>query len=139
MFAPSAAHFHPENGSRRVLSVGRHLIERLRDSRVGFFSEQFEDYGRPEHRVVERQYIARYRLEKKDPSADVSEPVKPITYYVSREVPEKWRAEVKKGVEDWQPVFEKAGFKSAIVCKDAPSVEEDPSWDPEDARYSVIR
>ena len=46
---------------------------------------------------------------------------------------------MKKGVEDWQPAFEKAGFKNAIVCKDPPSRAEDPNWDPEDARYSVIR
>jgi len=46
---------------------------------------------------------------------------------------------MKQGVEDWKPVFEKAGFKDAIMCRDAPTSEEDPSWDPEDARYSVIR
>ena len=54
-------------------------------------------------------------------------------------MPEKWRPYLKKGVEDWKPAFEKAGFKNAIVCKDAPTAAEDPNWDPEDARYSVIR
>lgn len=112
---------------------------RLFDSRVGFFTHDFKDFGRPENRVVDRGYIARYRLVKKDPSAKVSEPVKPIVYYISREVPEKWRPYLKKGVEAWQPAFEKAGFKNAIICKDAPSVAEDPDWDSEDARYSVIR
>jgi hypothetical protein len=112
---------------------------RFFDPRVGFFTQSFEDYTDSKNWVERKQYIARYRLEKKDPKAEVSEPVKPITFYVSREVPEKWRPYVKKGVEAWQPAFEKAGFKNAIICKDAPSVEEDPSWDPEDARFSVIR
>jgi Met-zincin/Domain of unknown function (DUF5117)/Domain of unknown function (DUF5118) len=113
---------------------GRHF-----DGRVGYFVQPFEDYTSPKNWVVNSQYIARYRLEKKNPKAEVSEPVKPITFYVSREVPEKWRSYVRKGVEDWQPAFEKAGFKNAIVCRDAPSALDDPSWDPEDARYSVIR
>ena len=72
-------------------------------------------------------------------SADVSEVVKPITFYLSKEIPEKWRSYLKQGVEDWAPAFEKAGFKNAIVCKDPPSRSEDPNWDPEDARHSVIR
>ncbi|MEJ5277351.1 MAG: zinc-dependent metalloprotease, partial [Thermogemmata sp.] len=68
-----------------------------------------------------------------------SEPVKPIVFYLAPEVPEKWRPYLKKGVEDWQPAFEKAGFKNAIICREAPSRAEDPYFDPEDARYSVIR
>lgn len=107
------------------------------DPRVGYFTESFEKYDDPKTWVVNRQYITRYRLEKKEPSKEVSEPVKPITFYLSREVPEKWRPYLKKGVEDWKPAFEKAGFKNAILCKDAP--DRDPNWDPEDARWSVIR
>ena len=109
------------------------------DSRVGYFTRTFEDYASDKNWMVKRQYIARFRLEKKDPAAEVSEPVKPIVFYLSREVPEKWRSYMKKGVEDWQPAFERAGFRNAIVCKDAPSREQDPDWDAEDARYSVIR
>jgi hypothetical protein len=115
------------------------MMGRLADSRVGFFSDSFQDYGRDEHRVVERSFINRYRLEKKDLTAKLSEPVKPIVYYVSREVPEKWRPYMKKAVEAWNVAFEEAGYKNAIICKDAPTVAEDPNWDPEDARYSVIR
>ncbi len=109
------------------------------DPRVGYFTESFESYDSPKPWTVTNQFITRYRLEKKDPGASVSEPVKPITFYISREVPEKWRSYLKKGVEDWNPAFEKAGFKNAIVCKDAPTKAQDPNWDPEDARYSVIR
>ncbi|HEY3787267.1 MAG TPA: zinc-dependent metalloprotease, partial [Urbifossiella sp.] len=112
---------------------------RFFDPRVGYFTESFDSYDSPKPWTVTHQFITRYRLEKKDPGAAVSEPVKPIVYYISREVPEKWRAYLKKGVEDWNPAFEKAGFKNAIICKDAPTKAQDPNWDPEDARYSVIR
>jgi hypothetical protein len=115
------------------------MTGRLFDPRVGYFTEEFTDYSAPKQWAVNREYITRYRLEKKDPKADVSEPVKPIVFYLSKEIPEKWRPYLKKGVEDWKPAFEKAGFKNAIVCKDAPSRSEDPNFDPEDARYSVIR
>jgi hypothetical protein len=113
------------------------MMGRYFDSRVGYFTERFENYDDPKTWVVRREFITRYRLEKKEPNKEVSEPVKAIEFYLSREVPEKWRSYLKKGVEDWKPAFEKAGFKNAILCKDAP--ERDPSWDPEDARYSVIR
>src|SRR5205807_5888577 len=109
------------------------------DPRVGYFVESFERYDDPKTWMIQRQLITRFRLEKKDPSAEASEPVKPIVFYLSREIPEKWRPYLKKGVEDWNPAFEKAGFKNAVVCKDAPTKAEDPNWDPEDARYSVIR
>ena len=90
------------------------------DPRVGYFTEAFDSYTDPKSWVVNRQFITRFRLEKKDPEAAVSEPVKPIIFYLGKEVPEKWRPYLKKGVEDWKPAFEKAGFKNAIVCKDAP-------------------
>ena len=112
------------------------MMPREYDARVGYFTEDFSLYGDPQNRVVDKSYVARYRLEKKDPNAALSEPVKPIVYYISREVPEWLHPYMKKAVEDWNPAFEQAGFKNAIVCKDAP---DDPNWDPEDARYSVIR
>ncbi len=112
---------------------------RFFDPRVGYFTRSFEDYSTTKGWMEKQQFIARYRLEKKDPNEEISEPVKPIVFYLSREIPEKWRKYLKQGVEDWQPAFEKAGFKNAILCKEAPSEREDPNWDPEDARYSVIR
>jgi hypothetical protein len=122
-----------------TLLPDRPMQGRFFDPRVGYFVRSFEDYSSNKNWVETRKYINRFRLEKKDPTAEVSEPVKPIVFYISREVPDKWKPYVKKGVEDWQPVFEKIGFKNAILCKEAPTVEEDPNWDPEDARYSVIR
>jgi Met-zincin/Domain of unknown function (DUF5117)/Domain of unknown function (DUF5118) len=113
---------------------------RKSDDRVGFFTESFQDYGDVKNHQVENvKYITRWRLEKKDPSADVSEPKKPIVFYLGREVPDRYRAAIKKGIEAWQPAFEKAGFKKAIIAKDAPNFREDPDWDAEDARYSTIR
>ncbi len=115
------------------------MMPRLADERVGYFSVSQYDYSRPEHKAVRRTYITRWRLEKQDPSAELSEPVKPIVYYVDPATPVKWVPWIKKGIEDWQPAFEAAGFKNAILAKEAPSKAEDPDWSPEDARYSVIR
>ena len=115
----------------------RPMMPRLFDARVGYFTRSMYDYGRQEHKATERTYITRYRLEKRDPNAEVSEPVKPIVYYVDPATPAMWVPYVKKGVEDWQPAFERAGFRNAIVARDAPA--DDPDWSPEDARYSVIR
>lgn len=110
------------------------------DSRVGFFTVGFQDFADTRnHQVEDVRYITRWRLEKKDPNAEVSEVKKPIVYYIGREVPDKWRPWIKKGIEMWQAPFEKAGFKNAVVGKDAPSFREDPDWDAEDARYSSIR
>jgi hypothetical protein len=109
---------------------------RLCDNRVGYFSLTVTDYSLPDHRSTARCFITRYRLEKKDPTAAISEPVKPIVYYVDPATPAKWIPWVKKGIEDWQPAFEAAGFKNGIVAKDPPK---DPDWSPEDARYSVVR
>ncbi|HMS08242.1 MAG TPA: zinc-dependent metalloprotease [Pyrinomonadaceae bacterium] len=112
---------------------------RLFDERVGYFSVSNIDYGRPEHKATQRRFITRWRLEKKDPNAALSEPVKPIVYYIDSATP-KWLIPfTKRGVEKWQKAFEAAGFKNAIIAKMAPTPAEDPTFSPEDARYSVIR
>ena len=97
------------------------MMGRLFDERVGYFSRVMYDYSRDEHRAQERTYVTRYRLEKKDPTAAISEPVKPIVYYVDPATPTKWIPYVKKGIEDWQPAFEAAGFRNAIVAREAPN------------------
>jgi hypothetical protein len=115
------------------------MMPRLFDDRVGYFSVRMLDYSQDEHRSPERRYVVRYRLEKKDPEAAISEPIKPIVYWIDSATPMKWRPNVKKGIESWQAAFEEAGFKNAIIAKQAPTPEDDPEWSPEDARYSVIR
>jgi hypothetical protein len=115
------------------------MMPRLYDDRVGYFTLRQTDYGKDEHRAPRRTYITRWRLEKKDPAAALSEPVKPIVYWVDPATPTKWVPYVKRGIEKWQAAFEAAGFKNAIIAKEAPSQAEDPDWSAEDARYSVIR
>jgi hypothetical protein len=115
------------------------MVGRFADDRVGYFSTAFEQYDNAYHSTQWRAFINRFRLEKKFPDQPVSEPVKPIVFYISREVPYKWRYWVKRGIEDWQQVFERAGFKNAIQAEDAPSELMDPGWHPEDVRYSVVR
>jgi hypothetical protein len=122
-----------------VLLPEKPMQPRLFDDRVGYFSTRKIDYGKDEHRAPERRYITRWRLEKKDPAAAISEPVKPIVYWIDPATPSKWVPYLKKGVESWQAAFEAAGFKNAVIAKDAPTPAQDPDWSPEDARYSVIR
>ena len=116
---------------------------RYADSRVGFFSVDRVNYGLDEQKAASQDFIRRWRLEPKDPAAyargELVEPVKPIVYYLDPATPAKWRRYVKEGVEAWQGPFEKAGFKNAIIAKDPPTPAEDPDWDPEDIRYSVVR
>lgn len=110
------------------------------DHRVGFFQTQFTEFESSSGATHSRGgVIWRHRLEKLDPSAGVSEPVKPIVFYVGRGVPQRWRPSVRAGIELWQPAFEAAGFRNAIIARDAPSLEEDPSWAAEDARINVVR
>jgi len=115
------------------------MMPRLADARVGYFTTSTMDFSRPEHRAETRQFVARWRLEKKDPTAAVSEPVKPLVYYLDPATPKKWVPYLKKGIESWQSAFEAAGFKKAIIAKEAPTPEEDPTWSPEDIRNSVVR
>jgi hypothetical protein len=113
------------------------MMPRLFDERVGYFTQGLTDYGTGEKQQMRKQFITRYRLEKKDPNAALSEPVKPITYYVDPETPKKWVPCIKAAVESWQPAFEMAGFKKGIVAKEA-SESGDPNWSREDVRYSTI-
>jgi hypothetical protein len=115
----------------------RPMMPRRWDERVGFFSIRQVDFGTTEQRSADRSYIARYRLEKKDPNAELSEPIKPIVYYVDPATPEQWKPWVRKAVLDWQPAFEAAGFKNAIIPMDPPA--NDPDWSAEDVRHTVIR
>jgi hypothetical protein len=112
---------------------------RLFDERVGYFTTSTMDYSRNEYRTDRTRFIAKWRLEKKDPNAAVSEPVQPIVYYIDAATPAKWVPWLKKGIEDWNEAFLAAGFKNAIIGKPAPTPEQDPTWSPEDIRHSVIR
>ncbi len=116
---------------------------RIYDPRVGFFTVSQYDYGSDALKADRKTYIRRWRLEPKDPAAyargELVEPIKPIVYYLDPGTPENLKAYIKQGIEDWQKPFETAGFKNAIIAKDAPTKEEDPEFSPEDIRYSVVR
>ena len=109
------------------------------DARVGYYSRDFQEYGTGEPGGVTRGYIERFRLQKRNRTAAESEPMRPIVFYIGREVPDQWRPYLKRAIEDWQPAFEAAGLRNAILARDAPSEEQDPAWDPDDVRYNVIR
>lgn len=119
------------------------MQSRLADYRVGWFTTKKYDYDSEELKADDYDIIRRWRLEPKDVEAykrgELVEPVKPIVYYLDPATPEKWRPYFKQGIEDWNVAFEKAGFKNAIIAKDAPTKEEDPEFSPEDVRYSMVR
>ena len=106
---------------------------RAADPRIGIFGPRFKDYSRPFDDAPETTWISRWRLEKKDPSAPVSEPVKPIVYYFDPAIPAPIRQAMKEGLLWWNKAFEAAGFLNAIQAKDAP-----PDMDPMDIRYAYV-
>jgi Domain of unknown function (DUF5117) len=79
-----------------VLLPEKPMQARLFDERVGYFSTSVLDYGMDEHRAPQRRYITRWRFEKKDPKAEVSEPVKPIVYWIDPATPTKWVPYLKR-------------------------------------------
>lgn len=105
------------------------------DHRLGYFMTQRNDMTSFSATPYD-DVIHRWNLQKKDPSAAVSEPVEPITYWVENTTPEEFRPIIVEGVERWNVAFEKAGFKNAVVCKIQP---DDADWDAGDIRYNVIR
>lgn len=116
---------------------------RYEDPRVGWFTLQQYNYSSEALKSEEVRLIRRWRLVPSDIEAynrgELVTPIKPIVYYLDPATPLKWRPYFKKGIEDWNTAFEKAGFKNAIIAKDAPSKEEDPDFSPEDSRYSTVR
>lgn len=121
------------------------MKRRYFDERVGWFTSSQTDYGLDAQKSKSVTYLDRWRLEVKDEDlkkfkrGELVEPKKQIVYYIDRATPKKWRKYIKQGIEDWQVAFEAAGFKNAIIAKDAPTKEENPDWSPEDVRYSVVR
>src|SRR5437867_2001237 len=109
---------------------------RYADDRVGYFVSAMKNFSRDTAETFFVRYVNRWRLEKKDPSAAVSDPVKPIVYYLDRTIPLEWRPYVRDGILEWNRAFEEAGIRNAIQVLDAP---DDTLWSAEDARYSTVR
>jgi len=104
------------------------------DPRAGFFSVDYRDYSAPLGTPMDIHLIARHRLQKKDPGAAVSEPVKPIVYYVDRGAPEPIRSALVEGASWWNQAFEAAGYKNAFRVEVLPE-----GADPMDVRYNMIQ
>ena len=126
-----------------ILLPENKMMPRVYDKRVGYFSLGNVDYGSEALKADDKRYIKRWRLEPKDLEAynrgELVEPIKPIVYYLDPATPDKLKKYIKQGVDDWQKVFETAGFKNAIMAKYAPTEQEDPEFSMEDVRYSSIR
>lgn len=103
------------------------------DPRAGYFSISYFDYATPIAEPIEKRFITRHRLAKKDPTAAMSEPVKPIVYYMDPGAPEPIRTALMEGTRWWNQAFEAAGYKDAFRVELLPE-----DADPMDVRYNLI-
>ncbi|MFN7976897.1 MAG: zinc-dependent metalloprotease [Vicinamibacterales bacterium] len=106
---------------------------RVADPRIGVSTISFRDYAKPFDQDTETQWITRWRMEKKDPNAAMSEPKTPIVFYLDLGIPEPTRTAMKNGALWWNKAYEAAGFRNAVQVKDPT-----PDMDPMDIRYSWI-
>jgi hypothetical protein len=103
------------------------------DPRIGVSAIRFHDFSKPIDTYPITEWVTRWRLEKKDPTAPLSEPKKPIVYYFDPAIPDPIRQAMKTGLLWWNKAFEAAGFKNAIEARDAPA-----DMDPMDIRYAYV-
>jgi hypothetical protein len=106
---------------------------RVFDPRSGFFHVSYFDYSTPVAQPIDKYLAVRHRLKKKDPSAAISEPVKPIVYYLDNGTPEPIRGALLRGASWWNQAFEAAGYRNAFRVEILPD-----SADPMDIRYNMI-
>ncbi|HLM24969.1 MAG TPA: zinc-dependent metalloprotease [Pyrinomonadaceae bacterium] len=107
---------------------------RVFDPRAGYFGIDYMDFATPIEEPITKRFIARHRLQKKDPNARISEPVRPIVYYVDRGAPEPVRSALLEGARWWSQAFEALGYKDAFRVEIMPA-----DVDPMDVRYNVIQ
>jgi hypothetical protein len=112
------------------------MTPRRADPRVGHFTESYTELGNDLTPTPRQHMVARWRLEKKDPAAALSEPVKPITFWLDRNIPQRYRAAVTAGILEWNKAFERIGFKNAVVARQQP---DDADFDTLDAEHAAIR
>lgn len=110
------------------------MAARRADARVGYFTASHFDFSDDLARTPSVRYVQRWRLEKKDPAAPLSEPVTPIVYWLDRTIPLKYRDAVTAGILEWNKAFERIGFKNAIEVKVQP---DDADFDTLDGGASV--
>ncbi|MEI7734410.1 MAG: zinc-dependent metalloprotease [Ferruginibacter sp.] len=142
--APSQATVTLEMNSSMLILPEKPMKARYEDNRVGYFSTGYTDFDANPQGVKDISMIARWRLEPKPEDMDkykrgeLVEPAKPIVFYIDPSTPKKWVPYLILGISDWQVAFEKAGFRNAIVGKEAPTKDQDSTWSLEDARNSAI-
>ena len=112
------------------------MARRAADPRLGHFVSFSDDFTNDLARSPRQRYVERWRLEKKEPAAELSEPVKPITYWLDRNIPLAYRAAITEGVLAWNQAFEAIGFKDAIVVKQQ---ADDADFDTLDAGIASLR
>ena len=108
---------------------------RYDDPRVGYFMEKVNDQT-VASATPWKDLIHRWNLQKKNPNEKLSEPVKPIVWWIEKTTPKEFRPTIKNAVLAWNEAFEQAGFKNAVECYEQ---EDTATWDPEDIRYNVLR
>lgn len=111
-------------------------MPRLGDDRIGHFYDTHMDFTDDRLETPHVRYVRRWKLEQKDPDAEVSEPKDPIVFWLENSIPHEYRDWIRNGVLMWNPAFERVGFKNAIVVRQQP---DDADWDPADIRYNTIR
>ena len=111
------------------------MAARRDDQRIGYFGEQINDMTTT-NAVAYKDVIHRWRLEKKDKNAAISEPVKPITWWIENTTPKEFRPIIKAAGEQWNIAFEAAGFKNAVVVLEQPDTA---TWEAGDINYNVLR
>jgi hypothetical protein len=109
---------------------------RKADDRIGHFVTTHYDYTEDLAPKTTRHYVNRWRLDKKNPEAVLSEPVQPIVYWLDKNIPEKYRKSITEGVLEWNKAFERIGYKDAIVVKQQLGNDD---FDTIDARHTSIR
>lgn len=141
----------PMNGGGKDITDARYVTIRMQhsflevpqnkyrprrdDPRVGYFGAEVDDLTSVSATPY-RDFISRWYLEKKNPTAKISEPVEPIVFWIENTTPMEYRPIIKEAGEKWNEAFEAAGFKNAVVMKEMP---DDADWDPADIAYNVIR
>lgn len=130
-----------EVGSSLLLLPEKPMTRRYVSPKVGYFTEDLIRFGDTQQRTAKEHYITRWRLEPKpeDVSAYLAgqlvEPQKPIIFWIDPATPQQWRKYIRQGIEDWNPVFEGAGFKNAIQVRE---IADTDSIDMDDVNYSVL-
>ena len=112
------------------------MPRRMADARLGHFVSTVDDFSNDLPRSPRQRFVQRWRLEKQDPAAELSPPVKPITFWIDRNVPLKYRAVVAEAILEWNKAFERIGFKNAIVVQQQP---DDAGFDTLDLGYASVR